>query len=89
MGDTVEVDGDRFAGQAWKPSQSQPWWPGLGGDGQLPVLQVDGGGGAGRQDRDVLGQVLAWRQLGARAFPPAPEPRDTVLMFVSCRVSRR
>jgi hypothetical protein len=43
------------------------------GDDELPVLEVDVGGWAGRQDREVLDQVLARGQLDA-GVPPAPEP---------------
>jgi hypothetical protein len=60
MGDAVEVDGDRLAGQA---AEAVPVTalrvPGLLGDGQLPVLQVDAMGRSRRQDREVVDQVMA------------------------------
>ena len=43
------------------------------GDDQLPVGQLDVRGWSGRQDREVLDQVLAGGQLDAGTFPPPPE----------------
>src|SRR4029453_11747099 len=74
VGDTVQVDGDPLAGQgAEAVPVPAPLLVGLTGDDQLPVFQVDAGGWSRRQDREVLDQVLTWRQLGARA-PASLEP---------------
>jgi hypothetical protein len=56
-----------------------PLLVGLAGDDELPVLQIDAGRRSGRQDREVLDQVLAQGQLDAGA-PPPRNPRDTVLI---------
>jgi hypothetical protein len=74
VGDAVDVDGDLLAGQ--RPEAlpvPTPLLVGLAGDGELPVLQLDAGGRSRRQDREVLDQILARRELGGGA-PPAPEP---------------
>jgi hypothetical protein len=74
VGDAVEVDGDRFAGKgAEAVPVPAPLLVGFAGDGELPVLKVDDGCRSRRQDREVLDQVLARRQLGA-GTPPPPEP---------------
>jgi len=80
VGDAVEVDGDRLAGQgAEAVPVPAPLLVGLGRNDELPVLQVDVGGGSGRQDREVLDQVLARGQLGAWRRRPR-NPRDTGLI---------
>jgi hypothetical protein len=75
VGDAVEVDRDLFCGQS---AEAVPvpasLLVGLAGDDQLPVLQLDVRGRSGRQDREVLDQVLARGQLDAWPFPAAFEP---------------
>jgi hypothetical protein len=86
-----EVDGDLLAGQGAEllPGPA-PLLVGLAGDDQLPVGQVDAGGRSRRQDREVLDQVLARRQLDAGTFPSPLEPtRHRAHLSYSFRVSRQ
>jgi hypothetical protein len=75
VGDAVQVDGDLFCGQGAEAGPvPAPLLAGLAGDGELPVGEVDAGGRSGRQDREVLDQVLARGQLDAGTVPPTLEP---------------
>jgi hypothetical protein len=66
VGDAVEIHGDRLAGQGLEPGPVPALLvAGLVGDGELPVRQVDVRCRSGRQDREVLDQVLARGQPGA------------------------
>jgi hypothetical protein len=70
-----QTDGDRLAGQARKAFQSQRRWsPVTLVMASSQSFKVDSGRRSRGQDREVLDQVLARRQLDAGTFPPPPEP---------------
>jgi hypothetical protein len=83
VGDAVKVDGDRLCRQGEEAVPvPAPLLVGLTGDNELPVLEVDAGGWARRQDGEVLDQVLAGGSSTVGRRRPL-NPRDTVLMVAT------
>src|ERR1700722_11430728 len=74
--DAVDVDGYVLARQGAELVPAPRLLLAAAADGEAPAVQGRVRGGAGRQDREVLGHVLAWRDPACglrRVLPPAVE----------------